>query len=237
MLFEWWERYRRLILLVGAVLFLGSSIWWYMADQAEPSAGESAAPFTPVAPVQSPVPEEESAADTPTSQQRDHTTGEKAESGEAPVYVDVKGMVKAPGLYRFSEGMRVADAIKQAGGPLPTADLEQINLAQPLQDGSAIVIPAKRSDTQGTATLPPTSALQPVMQAGLLGAQQDATVNINTASIEELMELPGIGESKAQAIIEYREKKRPFRSPEELKQISGIGDKVYERLKDRVRVH
>ncbi|WP_400164125.1 helix-hairpin-helix domain-containing protein [Brevibacillus sp. TJ4] len=237
MLFEWWERYRRLILLVAASLFLCSSIWWYMADQTGQQDALSA-PLSPVVPVQ---PEEKPAASpAPSASEQSAAREQKADSQpdppHAPIYVDVKGSVVAPGVYTFDRSSRVADAIERAGGPLPTADLEQINLAQPLQDGSAVVIPAKRDPADSDTPNHPPLAVQPALQTGLLGGQADETININTATKEELMKLPGIGEAKAQAIIEYREQKQRFRSPEELKQISGIGDKMYERIHDQVRV-
>lgn len=233
MLWEWWERYRRLLLLVGAILFLGSSIWWYLADQAARSHEQTTAPFTPAA--AAPAPAAGEAAAEPIPEKSVANAKSERETAAAPLFVDVKGKVKNPGLYRLETGMRVADAIEKAGGPLPEADLEQINLAQPLQDGSAIVIPAKRSSLGENGEAPPPAAVQPVLPAGMLGDQANARININTATKEELMKLPGIGEAKAQAILEHREKKRLFHSPEELKQISGIGDKVYERLKDHVR--
>lgn len=237
MLFEWWERYRRLILLVAACLFLCSSIWWYMADQREKQEAVHS-PLSPVVPLQ---PEEEPGA-SPAHPLSEHSAAEEKKTdsqqdpAHAPIYVDVKGNVVAPGVYAFDRGSRVADAIERAGGPLPTADLEQINLAQPLQDGSAVVIPVKRDPADSDTPNHPPLAVQPALQTGLLGGQADETININTATKEELMKLPGIGEAKAQAIIEYREQKQRFRSPEELKQISGIGDKMYERIHDQVRV-
>ncbi|MFP5527620.1 helix-hairpin-helix domain-containing protein [Peptococcus simiae] len=133
--------------------------------------------------------------------------------------VHVSGAVAKPGVYTLSADARVNDAIQVAGGPLPEADLDALNLAQPLIDGTKIAVPR-----QGEA--PPAPAPGTV-GTGSTGA---GAVSINAASVEELQKLPGIGPAKAQAIVAYREAHGGFRALEELKEVSGIGDKTYERL-------
>lgn len=236
MLLEWWERYRRFILLGGAFLFFGSSIWLYRVEQpSEKTPLPLEAPAFAAA--QLPATSEPDAermtkqAGAPLDKKNDR------ESPEAVLFVDVKGRVTKPGLYRFDAGMRVADAISKAGGSLPDADLEQINLAEPLADGSAVVIPAKGSDTHGT----PGQLAQPLpasaTRAGL-GSQASSGpgINLNTATVEELTTLPGIGQARANSILTYRSEKGGFRSVEELKEIEGIGDKMFERIKDQIRI-
>lgn len=133
--------------------------------------------------------------------------------------VHVSGAVAKPGVYTLSADARVNDAIQVAGGPLSEADLDALNLAQPLIDGTKIAVPRQGEVPQ--APVPGT------VGAGLTGA---GAVSINAASVEELQKLPGIGPAKAQAIVAYREAHGGFRTLEELKEVSGIGEKTYERL-------
>lgn len=238
MLFDLWERYRRYILLAGAILFLGSSVWLYQTDQGNEKARlplplEAPAYAKTHLPAGSEAQSEESPKPTESSEPK------STEPPPAPLYVDVKGVVKQPGMYRFETGMRVADAIAKAGGTLPEADLDQINLAQPLSDGSAVIIPAKGSTTapvsgQQAVTLPPYGVSSGAMHSQSSG--QEPSINVNTATAEELTTLPGIGQARAKAILSYRTEKGGFRSVEELKSIEGIGDKMFERIKDRVRI-
>ncbi|GIO05072.1 hypothetical protein J31TS6_11000 [Brevibacillus reuszeri] len=236
MLFDLWERYRRYILLAGAILFLSSSFWLYQTDQENvPAKLPLEAPA--YAKVHLPAGSEAESENSP--KPAESSEPKSTEPPPAPLYVDVKGVVKQPGMYRFETGMRVADAIAKAGGTLPEADLDQINLAQPLSDGSAVIIPAKGSSTalisgQQTVALPPYGVSPGSMNSQNSG--QEPSINVNTASVEELTTLPGIGQARAKAILSYRTEKGGFRSVEELKKIEGIGDKMFERIKDRVRI-
>lgn len=249
LLWEWWQRYRRLMMFAGSLLFLAGSVWLYTWDTQE--ANEDW-PLSPVivhgkeVQTQTLLQEDEDPSEKQNEKKKDESTPAAEKSvAPSPIYVDVKGQVQQPGLYELKAGMRVADAISLAGGSLPDADLDQINLAQPLTDGAAVVIPSKTAQSEDQfppvgslpGMLPPLSAdAAGVTGAGSASSQADSRVNINTATAEELMTLPGIGQAKAQAIIAYRTEKKPFRALEELKNISGIGDKMYERLKDRIRV-
>lgn len=233
MLFEWWERYRRIILSAGTLLFIGSSIWLYLIQQSDAASG---------LPLETPAFAAQKSPASEESQPSKKPPAEQKEPKQEPVYlwVDVKGKVKKPGLYHFEQGKRVADAIASAGGALPEADLEQINLAQTLTDGSAVVIPPKGiAPGMSSASSLSSGIAGPSGMAGtsgIAGPADDKTVNINTASLEELMTLPGIGEARAKAILSYRTEKNAFRSPDELMQIGGIGEKMYARIKDLVRV-
>jgi competence protein ComEA len=250
MLLDWWERYRRLILIVAAIAFLALSFWLYQRDNREGTVGVPIAASAyaqgaaePKAPSVATAPAEQRAApDTsvPASASRQLAAGAAQEQAAPPLYVDVKGKVKKPGLYRFAPGKRVADAIEEAGGALPQADLDQINLAQPLADGTALIIPAKGSS--GTSPLPGVGLPSPAsVQVGVNGTpsagsskQPGKTVNLNSATVQELMTLPGIGESRAAAILEYRTQVGRFRSVDELKKVSGIGAKMFEKIKDHI---
>ncbi|MGG1658791.1 helix-hairpin-helix domain-containing protein [Brevibacillus sp. NRS-1366] len=236
MLLEWWERYRRFILLGGAFLFLGSSLWFYRADQA---SEKSRLPLeTPAyTQVQLPAPSEPDVQGLANKQTEAPSEKRKdIAPSDAPLFVDVKGRVMKPGLYRFDAGMRVADAITKAGGSLPDADLDQINLAEPLSDGSAVVIPAKGTDTHNVLG----QQVQPLSSSAISSRTErqssDPSINLNTATVEELTTLPGIGAARANSILSYRSEKGGFRSVEEIKEIEGIGDKMFERIKDRIRI-
>jgi competence protein ComEA len=137
--------------------------------------------------------------------------------------VHVAGAVKNPGVVRIEEGKRVIDAIEQAGGPLPEADLDALNLAQQVQDGQRINVPRQGEATVGAGT-------------GATGNESGHKVNINLASARELEELPGIGPTLAERIVAYREKKGGFKKVDELKQVSGIGEKKFEELRDYVEI-
>ncbi|OFW59899.1 MAG: hypothetical protein A2W01_12050 [Candidatus Solincola sediminis] len=135
--------------------------------------------------------------------------------------VHVAGAVSHPGVVCIKEGERVIDAIEAAGGPLPEADLNALNLAQPAQDGQRISVPR-----QGEAAA----------EGGGDGEKQGRRVNINLAGQAELEALPGIGPALAERIIAYREKKGGFKNVDELKQVSGIGEKKFEELRDYIEV-
>ncbi len=150
----------------------------------------------------------------------------------SPILVHVDGAVKNPGVYQLSRTSRVADAIQVAGGLCEKSDTAHINLAAPLTDGSKIYIPEK-----GEALTP-----------DQIGAGYESTpitdvpslsnpININKASLDELMQLPGIGSTKAKEIIRYREEHGPFLAKEEIKNVSGIGETTYNQLKDLITVN
>jgi competence protein ComEA len=136
------------------------------------------------------------------------------------VVVDVVGAVRRPGLYRLAAGARVADALAHAGGSTRKADLEQVNLAAPVGDGQQIVIPRRAAPGE-----PP--------MAGS-GSAQTGPVHLNTATLEELDTLPGVGPVTAQKILDYRTQHGAFRSVDELDAISGIGPARLDQLRDLV---
>jgi competence protein ComEA len=176
--------------------------------------------------------------------------------------VHVAGRVRKPGVYRLSAGARVQDAVKKAGGPLPDADANQLNLAAYAEDGTRIevprragiaAIPALTEPVPSTATkfLPhetrrsrvsPATPKAPLKPTRVLSATKTtrnlaAPVNINRASADELQTLPGIGPAIAQRIIDYRTENGAFRSIENLDDVKGIGEKKLEKLKPYVLVY
>ena len=157
----------------------------------------------------------------------DAAEAEDAGGQVAPtIAVHVSGAVAAPGVYELEEGARVADAVELAGGFLEGAAENALNLARVLNDGEQVVVPTAEEH----------AAQQSAAEASGGAAGVGGKVNINTASVEQLDTLPGVGESTAQKIIADREANGPFSSPEDLKRVSGIGDKKYAELADLITV-
>ena len=137
----------------------------------------------------------------------------------APLVVDVAGAVPRPGVYELPVGSRVNDAVQAAGGFLAEADKANINLAAPLEDGQKLEIPfLPGAATAGVPQYTPTPT----------------AININTATLEELQSLPGIGPTLAQAIIDYRTKHGNFHFIEDIMNVSGIGPSTFENIKDLI---
>jgi competence protein ComEA len=140
------------------------------------------------------------------------------------VVVHVVGAVRRPGLYELAEGSRIDEAIRKAGGPKPKAALELVNLAAPLADGQQILVPAR-----GDVTAAPAAA-------GAAPSAPAAKVHLNTATLEQLDALPGIGPVTAQNILDYRSEHGSFQTVDELDAVSGIGPARLEQLKPLVEL-
>lgn len=139
------------------------------------------------------------------------------------IMVDVKGAVRRPGVYVAKEGERVIDLINKAGGFTSEADQNQVNLSQHVADEMVIFVP-KIGEVGGN------------LQNGTTAVQESKLINLNKATEVELQTLPGIGPSKALAIIEYREMNNGFQTIDDLKEISGIGEKTFEKLESLITV-
>lgn len=147
----------------------------------------------------------------------------------AEIVVHVDGAVASPGVYRLSADNRVVDAVEAAGGFTADAVTSAVNLAQALSDGQQVIVPAEGDD------IPASLAAQGVGNPGSEPtAGEGSLVNINTAGVAELTTLKGVGEATAEKIIAEREKNGPFTSIDDLKRVSGIGDKKLEALRDAV---
>lgn len=149
------------------------------------------------------------------------STAAVAPAAAKPVVVDVVGAVRSPGLYRLTEGARVADALSRAGGATSKAQLELVNLAAPISDGEQIVVPRR-------------GAAPAAVGAGAATGVQSGPVHLNTATLEQLDALPGVGPVTAQKILDYRQEHGAFGSVDELDAIPGIGPARLGQLRDLV---
>ena len=153
--------------------------------------------------------------------------------------VHVDGAVEKPGVYELPPNSRVNDAIEKAVA-LPEADLSALNLAALLKDGQKLVVARRVEqplvDTTNNTSVPVQSTPSKVVPKPIQAVQPNGLVNINTASATELDSLPGIGPALAQRIIQHREANGPFATIEDLKNVSGIGDKKFADLEHKVSV-
>ncbi|CWF10607.1 MAG: helix-hairpin-helix domain-containing protein [Streptococcus mitis] len=182
------------------------------------------APHTPVK--ETNLQAEVTAVSKDSSTEKDVKKEEKEESLEQDlITVDVKGAVKAPGIYDLPVGSRVNDAVQKAGGLTEQADSKSINLAQKVSDEALVYVPTKGEEANQQANSGASSS-----------TNKEKKVNLNKASLEELKQVKGLGGKRAQDIIDHRETNGKFKSVEELKKVSGIGAKTIEKLKDYVTV-
>lgn len=149
---------------------------------------------------------------------------EKADEQKEVIFVYVCGQVAAPGVYKLSPDARIYEAVEAAGGILPEGSAESLNLAQTAEDGQKVYVPSREE-----------AAANPAMSEPASGTGS-GKVNLNTAGLEELMTLTGIGQTRAEAIIAYREEQGSFGSPEEIMEVDGIKEGIYEKLKDEITV-
>jgi competence protein ComEA len=147
-----------------------------------------------------------------------------AKPAQTTLVIHVAGKVRRPGLIHTKSGNRVADALEAAGGALPGTDLSTLNLARPLTDGEQILV--------GTPNLPPanSSTTRPATPTAT------GPIDLNTATIDQLDDLPGVGPVLAQRILDYRTEHGRFTTIDQLQEVSGVGTKKYEDLKPHVRI-
>ena len=152
---------------------------------------------------------------------------------ETDIFVHVCGAVKNPGVYELIGGSRVYEAVDMAGGFLDEADASFINLAAVLTDGQKIYV----YTLEETSSLEVSDYIEDIQNQTAVGETTSGNkININTATEAELEQLNGIGKTRAQAIIEYRNNNGRFESIESIKKVSGIGDSTYEKLKEQICV-
>ena len=155
------------------------------------------------------------------------------------VIVDIKGMVNNPGVYEVENGKRINDVINMAGGLTEDADTSNINLAKIVTDEMTIVIYSKEEVLEKYKSEVCICDCPYITNDACITettTEENNLININIASIDELMNLPGLGEAKAKSIIEYRTKNGNFTNIEGLKEVSGIGEAIFEKIKDYITV-
>lgn len=158
------------------------------------------------------------------------------ETGEAQIQVYICGAVANPGVYTMPEGSRVYEAVAMAGGFLETADLKALNQARILSDCEQVTVLTVEEVQNGAAAGQGNAGSGSADGNGGSGGSNGEKVNINTADEAGLMTIPGIGESRAKAIIAYREENGKFQSVEEIMKIDGIKEKMFEKIKDSITV-
>ncbi|HEX6922418.1 MAG TPA: helix-hairpin-helix domain-containing protein [Bacillales bacterium] len=147
---------------------------------------------------------------------------EKQQENPKTIVIDVKGAVKAPGVYKMKEGDRVIDVVEKAGGFLEKADRKKINLAKLVKDEMVVYVP-REGEKKGR-----------MLPAITGGGENKGKVAINSADASELDKLPGVGPATAEAIITYRKEQGPFEKIEDLLNVSGIGDATLQKMKDKI---
>jgi competence protein ComEA len=209
-----WLIEHKITVLVVVIIALGGLYYFYANEDPEPLPTNSL-------PMEEKFQEEE----------KETVNTKPADQQVLPekIMVDVKGQIKLPGVYQANTNERVIDVISRAGGLTDKADQGQVNFAEHVQDEMVIYIPAK-----GEQGLPSPSTGSSQIASG--GNQKESKININKADETELQNLPGIGPAKAAAIIEYRDTNGPFKAVEDLKNISGIGDKTFDKLKELLAI-
>ena len=149
---------------------------------------------------------------------------EKAENRhDEKIFVDVKGAVKHPGVFETTKDKRVKDLIEEAGGLLDDADTSTLNLSQKVKDQMVIYV-LKHGEKP-----------KQISDGGSSSSNTDV-ININTANKEQLMKISGVGKTKAEAIISYREKNGDFKKKEDITKVHGIGKATFEKIKDKIEV-
>lgn len=255
MIEEIWENYKKYIIIgagvaviaIGAFILLGKRTSTVQSDAMTMNSSQESSGTQSFS----------SSASSSEAASATTNTGSTVASSSQVIYVDVKGAVKHPGIFKVKTSMRVDDAINLAGGMQKTADRKHINLAQRLTDQQVIYVPI-RGEIKGAATgTVDTEVVEESAGSASSGAANSAgeisdsstsatsaggpaagngTVNLNSATKEQLQTLTGVGEKKADQIIQYREAHGKFKGVEELKEVQGIGDKTFEALKPQLSV-
>lgn len=185
---------------------------------------------------------EEEQTEIEKTQEREENTEKAtslAETESSILYVYICGQVRNPGVYSLESGKRVNDVVDLAGGFTKEAALESLNLARQITDGEQIYVMSKEEAATSQAIASQMANSSESMNEGdkdSTSGMEETKVNINTASREELMTLSGIGQTKADSIIAYRQANGPFQSIEEIKQIDGIKDGIFIKIKDQITI-
>jgi competence protein ComEA len=229
-----WFGIARMLALGATVLLVGVGGYWLL--HAPPPPVEASLPFaattTSAGPAGGAGGSAASGAATGGTSSTPPTT-----ATAAPVFVHVAGAVAAPSVYQLPPGSRVVHAIDAAGGPVPAAALDGLNLAATVVDGQRVYVPVTGEVDPATVDNGPTSAdLPPVTGQPSAGDAGSAPVDLNRATSVELETLPGVGPSTAAAIIEDRQRNGPFATVDDVDRVAGIGPATLARLRELVTV-
>jgi competence protein ComEA len=235
---EIWEKYQKQIIITGVAVAVVVMFFSILVGAGRKDSPGSTDPLLASSNSSSATTTSSASSPSVAVSTENHSSEVKANS---KMMIDVKGAVKNPGVYEVKPGMRIVDAIDLAGGMNNSADRKNINLAMQLTDQQVVYVPVK-----GEIKADDPSALKPTTGAvngadstttsSTSGTKSSEIININSASKEELLNLNGVGDKKADQIINYREEKGAFKSIEDLKNVQGIGDKIFEGLKDSITV-
>jgi competence protein ComEA len=215
-----WALAPRHVVVLGVVLAIGLVWAAWSVFRARPEVLPDTRPPTTLT-TGSPVTQPSTGGASPSAQP---SPGASGQSTAGTVVVHVAGKVRRPGLVRAPTGSRVADVLTLAGGPLPGVDLTTLNLARQVTDGEQILV-----------GLPATSSTSAPGSTGAT-APANAPVNLNTATLDELDALPGVGPVLAQRILDYRTENGPFTTIDQLQEVPGVGPKKFDSLKTHVRI-
>lgn len=213
------------VYVVAVVLAAGAFFYW----QQKPQPADNSALLSQT--------KLQSSSQSAASRQTGASSASSAASGK--VVCDISGAVKEEGVYTLKSGSRLQDLIDAAGGLTSRAQIKAINRSLLLQDQDKVYIPYKGEKTAAapTAGMASNAAVSSSSSSpGPAASSAAGKVNLNTATAADLQKLNGIGERKAEQIIAYREQKGGFKSIDELKEVSGIGDKTFDALKDQITV-
>ena len=158
-----------------------------------------------------------------TSNETNNKDEKSEDKHDEKIFVDVKGAVKHPGVFETTKDKRVKDLIEEAGGLLDDADTSTLNLSQKVKDQMVIYV-LKHGEKP-----------KQISDSGTSSSSGDV-ININTANLEQLMKISGVGKTKAEAIISYREKNGDFKKKEDITKVRGIGKATFEKIKDKIEV-
>lgn len=207
-----------ILILVGISLLLGGTIYVLYRNNEE---------------------DKEVEVDILKDEEKEEITYKEVSKENTNVFVDIKGSVNNPGVYEVSNTSRVNDVISLAGGLTENADTSDINLAKIVKDEMTIIIYSKEEVLEKYKKEVCTCDCPYITNDACIteeSNEENNLININTASLEELITLPGLGESKAKEIISYREKNGNFTSIENIKNVTGIGEAIFEKIKDYITV-
>jgi len=210
MLQSLWQKYKKSMLIPGVLIISG--LFFYFSLSSSDSSRPQEELIETSQPIEETIPMESTAE----------------EAVQQQVFVDIKGAVMYPGVYELQPDKRIFDAIQLAGGYIENADTQLVNHAQKVQDEMVIYIPIKGEQLEDISSN--------LLMLPLESQNKSQKINVNTADAETLATLPGIGPSKAHSILSYREEKGRFQTIDDVRNINGIGDKTFEKIKDSITV-